>query len=50
MRITHQDGQKIQLAQQGFIQLNGSQIRVDDWNRLHVLAKAGCPMEVGGKN
>lgn len=38
------------LAQQGFIQLSGSQIRVDDWARLHGLATAGCPMEAGGKN
>ena len=38
------------MAQQGFIQLRGSQIRVDDWTRLHNLATAGCPMEVDGKN
>ncbi len=38
------------MAQQGFIHLSGSQVRVDDWNRMHGLAKAGCPMEVGGKN
>lgn len=38
------------LAQQGFIQLSGSQIRVDDWARLHGLATAGCPMDAGGKN
>ncbi|MDD5390953.1 MAG: Crp/Fnr family transcriptional regulator [Gallionellaceae bacterium] len=38
------------MAQQGFIQLSGSQVRVDDWNRMHGLAKAGCPMEVAGKN
>ena len=38
------------LAQQGFIQFTGSLVRVDDWNRLHGLATAGCPMEVPGKN
>jgi len=38
------------MAQQGFIQFSGSQVRVDDWSRLHTLAKAGCPMEAGGKN
>lgn len=38
------------LAQQGFIQLSGSHIRVDDWMRLHGLATAGCPMDAGGKN
>lgn len=38
------------LAQQGFIQFTGSQVRVDDWTRLRRLAAAGCPMEVPGKN
>jgi CRP-like cAMP-binding protein len=38
------------MAQQGFIQFSGSQVRVDDWIRLRGLASAGCPMEVGGKN
>jgi CRP-like cAMP-binding protein len=38
------------MAQQGFIQFTGSQVRVDDWDRLHCLAKAGPAMEVGGKN
>lgn len=38
------------MAQQGFIQFSGSQVQVDDWERLHGLATAGCPMEVGGKN
>jgi CRP-like cAMP-binding protein len=38
------------MAQQGFIQLSGSHIRVDDWVRLHGLASAGCPMEVPGRN
>lgn len=38
------------MAQQGFIQFSGSQVRVDDWDRLHGLASAGCPMEVGAKN
>jgi CRP/FNR family transcriptional regulator len=38
------------LAQQGFIQFSGSLVRVDDWNRLHGLATAGCPMEVPGNN
>ena len=38
------------MAQQGFIQLSGSQVRVDDWARLHGLATAGCPMEAGAKN
>ena len=38
------------MAQQGFIQFSGSQVRVDDWIRLRGLATAGCPMEVAGKN
>lgn len=38
------------MAQQGFIQFSGSQVRVDDWHRLHLLATAGCPMEAIGKN
>lgn len=38
------------LAQQGFIQFSGSQVRVDDWTRLRGLATAGCPMEVPDKN
>lgn len=38
------------MAQQGFIQVSGSQVRVDDWERLLGLASAGCPMEAGGKN
>lgn len=38
------------MAQQGFIQLSGSQVRVDDWTRLRGLASAGCPMETGAKN
>ncbi len=38
------------MAQQGFIQFTGSQVRVDDWNRLMALATAGCPMEAGAKN
>ncbi len=38
------------MAQQGFIQFSGSQVRVDDWDRMHGLAKAGCPMEVNVKN
>lgn len=38
------------LAQQGFIQFSGNQVRVDDWTRLQKLASAGCPMEVPGKN
>jgi CRP-like cAMP-binding protein len=38
------------MAQQGFIQFSGSQVRVDDWHRLHLLATAGCPMEAAGKN
>jgi len=38
------------MAQQGFIQLSGSQVQVDDWERLHGLATVGCSMEVGGKN
>lgn len=38
------------LAQQGFIQLSGSQVRVDNWTRLSRLATAGCPMEVPEKN
>lgn len=38
------------MDQQGFIQLAGSRIRVDDWMRLHGLAVAGCPMEIAGKN
>lgn len=38
------------MSQQGFIQLAGSKIRVEDWVRLHGLASAGCPMEVAGKN
>ncbi len=38
------------MAQQGFIQFSGSQVRVDDWARLHGLATAGCPMEAGAKN
>ncbi len=38
------------LAQQEFIQLSGSQVRVDNWPRLHRLATAGCPMEVPNKN
>jgi CRP-like cAMP-binding protein len=38
------------MAQQGFIQFSGSQVRVDDWGRLQGLATAGCPMEAGGKN
>lgn len=38
------------MAQQGFIQLSGSQIRVDDWGRLQAVATGGCPMEQTGKN
>jgi len=38
------------MSQQGFIQFSGSQVRVDDWNRLRNLATAGCPMETAGKN
>ncbi len=38
------------MAQQGFIQLSGSQIRVDDWGRLQAVATGGCPMEQAGKN
>lgn len=38
------------MAQQGFIRLSGSQIRVEDWARLHGLASVGCPMEAGSKN
>lgn len=38
------------MAQQGFIQFSGSQVRVDDWGRLRGLASAGCPSEVGAKN
>lgn len=38
------------MAQQGFIQFSGSQVRVDDWDRMLGLAKAGCPMEVNAKN
>jgi len=38
------------MAQQGFIQVSGSQIRVDDWSRLHDLATVGCATEAGGKN
>ena len=37
------------LAQQGFIQFSGNQVRVDDWTRLQKLASAGCPMEVPSK-
>lgn len=33
------------MAQQGFIQFSGSQVRVDDWDRLRIVASAGCPME-----
>jgi CRP-like cAMP-binding protein len=38
------------LAQQGFIQVSGGSIRVEDRNRLLSLASAGCPMDVGAKN
>ena len=38
------------MAQQGFIQYSGSQVRVDDWNRLRGLATGGCPMEPGTTN
>lgn len=38
------------MAQQGFIQFSGSQVRIDDWTRLRSLATAGCPMEVPAKN
>lgn len=37
------------MAQQGFIQLSGNLLGVSDWNLLHTLARAGCPMELGGK-
>lgn len=37
------------MAQQGFIQLKGSQIRVDDWTKLQRFVHAGCPMEALGK-
>lgn len=33
------------MAQQGFIQFSGSQVRVENWERLRVVASAGCPME-----
>jgi CRP/FNR family transcriptional regulator, dissimilatory nitrate respiration regulator len=33
------------MAQQGFIQFSGNQVRVEDWERLRVVASAGCPME-----
>lgn len=38
------------MAQQGFIELTGSQVRVNDWLRLRSLATAGCPMEVPRNN
>jgi CRP-like cAMP-binding protein len=38
------------MAQQGFIQFTGSQVRVEDWNRLLSLAKGGCPMEAKDHN
>lgn len=38
------------LAKQDFIQFKGNEIRVEDWDRLHHLAKAGCPMEATGNN
>lgn len=38
------------MAQQGFIQFSGNQVRVDDWGHLHSLATAGCPSDSGGKN
>ena len=38
------------MSQQGFIQLTGSTVRVEDWGRLSGLATAGCPMEVPDKN
>ena len=38
------------MAKQDFIQFKGNEIRVEDWDRLHSLAKGGCPMEAGEKN
>lgn len=38
------------MAQQGFIQFTGNQVRVDDWPRLRSLATVGCPMEAVAKN
>ncbi len=38
------------LAQQGFIQVTGGNVRVDDRHRLQLLASAGCPMETDAKN
>jgi len=37
------------MAKQGFIQLKGSLIRVEDWARLHRFIQAGCPMEALGE-
>lgn len=38
------------MAQQGFIQLSGNQLVVDDWSLVHGLARGGCPMEAGVRN
>jgi CRP/FNR family transcriptional regulator, dissimilatory nitrate respiration regulator len=33
------------LGQQGFIRFTGNLVSVEDWERLRVVASAGCPME-----